>query len=305
MNGEASWIKRIIDWLSSNLELGSAITLLTGSVIFLGDVYYTAYFEQYSIPRREVMVSFLEYLKISLVYVIVTAFLLALMVASKSKSPTSFVDALKGNTPLLVLLFLIAVVFVDLYWSNVRSMSSWLSVFATNSELKLRYERNTKVVEYYLRWAVIVAPMAIAILTTVVLSIRKKSFSYYVLKRSATFRGVGFVAYIFLVIYVAETSGKVTAFLESIGVFKTQQVTITLKDRANFENQELFYVGRSENNYFFAKQRVESEDRSAALLVPIGNVLSIRFEAPRSEAGRAADLLRDYYLSEGVDKTHK
>ena len=160
-------------WLGIKIDAGSILTLLTG------EIYYSAYFEYFSILRDDVQIPLYAHFKISIVIAFLI-FLIALVYYSRFHEPTVFRSPLLGNIPLFIIIFFVTIVGVYIYWANINSISSWLSSLHSRQKFSnYSIMQLTTLVESYLRWVILLAPILVSTTLVIWLSLRKISFSYF------------------------------------------------------------------------------------------------------------------------------
>jgi hypothetical protein len=192
---------------------------------------------------------------------------------SREPNDGRFATAIRHNLPLLVIIGLVVVVALQIYWSNVEVVSSWLSSLLTNPKLLEDNRRITARVESFLRWMIIVAPVPLAFAVVIFLSVRRWSFSRFLMSRSAGMRITVALAYLLLVLRVCSIWGTATAFGEFVGVLAMPDVSVTLSDGNEFQpGKALFLVARNAGASYVCERSSGKESVVSAWSIPHGSI---------------------------------
>jgi len=266
-------VDKILKWVRTRIEIGTAATILTGAVTYVGRSYYGAYFDFYSIPESSVETSLFDNIMISIVVAIFSVALIGVIYLSQEDEAKGFWGLFRDNVPLFVVLLLGIIVAVEIYWTNVESLSSWISSLISSPEMVARNKILTGRVEFFLRWMIVFSPVPTALVLVVFASFRGFSFSRFLMRRSTGIRIFFLCLYLLLLLHVCGIWGRATAFAEFTGLLNKPEVVVTLTDGQTFQpDKTLYLVAQDSSTLCFSSKSFGNNSPVSAWIVPQGSV---------------------------------
>lgn len=271
-------LSELIKFIRSKIEIGAIASSLTAVAIYFGNFYYTSYFDYYFIDSTDIAIPISNSVRSFLVIMVISAVLVYMVASVEIQKKNSFWSALRDNAPLFVLLLLLSSWAILVYWSNVDSLSGWLSIALKDESMRKQNEFATQQVVTFLKWAILIAPPLIASIVVLVLSAKKFSFSELLMSRSVGLRGAALILYLFLILSIASAFGKLVGFLEFNGILRKPTLVITLTDGKKFqEGSSLYLLVKSEGVFYISARAISVDSKLMTWQVPQSAIKSIEF----------------------------
>src|SRR5215470_16483784 len=213
-------MRKLLTWTRSEIEIGLVVSSLVAVATYVGNFYYTSYFDFYFIDSANITIPLANSIRSFVIIFIVSTLLIYMVASAEFHERESFGAALRDNVPLFIILILLSGWAIDVYWSNVESLSDWLSRTLKDPDWRQKNEQLTPQVTHFLKWALLIGPLSIASITVLTLSFKKFSFSGFLMSRRLGVRLMVLGLYVLLVLGMASACGRVVGFLEFTGVLK-------------------------------------------------------------------------------------
>jgi hypothetical protein len=285
-------IQAAIDWGRKNVALGTVGTVLAAVASYVGGFFFRSYYDFYFIDASLIKVPAAEAIASFVVIFVLSAALVALVVRSGPPHALTFSVALQENIPLFVLLFLLGALVIDIYWSNVETMSSWLAGMVHEEAMLERNQRLTPIVTHFLKRALLLGPLAIASVVFIGASLLRFSFARFIMRRGLPLRALFFAMFVMLALSVAGSAGKAVAFLEFTGVLNRPELIITHSDGKRFDAGGPVYLIARTDSVLYVSRKMTEERRVATWLIPQSAVRHIEFRKSESESKRLLDYFK-------------
>jgi hypothetical protein len=277
-------VQRLLAWARNHIEVGAIASILTTVAAYVGQRFYTSYFEFFLLDGIDIPVPMADSGR---VFAFILLFSLAMVLLAlhqrDSARRLSFLSALADNVPLLVVMAFAGVLSANFYLDNVEALSSWLTDAVPRQDLRKTSATQTPVVVAFLHRWMIFGPPLLAAVIVLVASARRWSFAVH-LQRQSRERRYGYLAiYIVLLLNIASSAGHARAFLERAGFLSRPEVRVTLNDGKAVGNAvPTFLITKVDSTYFIASigDRTTSVETWA---IPQGSVKVIEFVPRQSE----------------------
>lgn len=246
---------KILEWIRSRVELGTVVSVLVGAITYVGRTFYGSYFGFYSLSAADVEISSWDNLRIAAFVLALSSLLIVLVYRSRWRNPERFIDCLRDNVPLFVIVLMLTIIAVSVYATNVESTSQWIDSLISNRNLADTNRILTSHVESALRWLVLLAPIPTAAMTVLLASWRRWSFSRFLMERSGGFRLIVLTAYLAVSLLICSIWGRAVAFCEFVGLLETPQIVITLNEGHTFQpSTSLYLISRNGSLWCLAER---------------------------------------------------
>ncbi|MGB6310421.1 MAG: hypothetical protein WBF89_21790 [Steroidobacteraceae bacterium] len=277
-------VDKVWNWVRSHIELGAVSSILVGVSTYVGSLFYQSYFAFYLLDGAQIKIPVENSIRTFVIVLVGSALIVSLIATVNLQRTVSRRTALLDNIPLLLVILPIGVWAVGFYWSNVVDLSSWLARSVTNPKLQQINAVETARVTGFLRWALLIAPLMIGVITVGTLSTLRISFSVYVMRQALRARLIFLALFVLIALTTASLCGKAYANLEFSGVFARPEVKIRLDGDQDFEPGRSLYLLFDSDEVYYLASRPEPKDLAVhAWLVPRDAVKSMEFrDSPTS-----------------------
>jgi hypothetical protein len=275
-------VDKVWNWIRSHLELGAVSSILVGVSTYVGSLFYQSYFAFYLLDGAQIKIPLENSIRTFVIVLVASALIVSLIATVDLQRTVSRRTALLDNIPLFLVILPIGVWAVGYYWSNVMDLSSWLARSVTNPRLRQINAVETTRVTGFLRWAVLIAPAVLGMITVATLSMLRISFSVYVMRQALHARLIFLALFVLIALTTASLCGKAYANLEYSGVFARPEVKIRLDGDKDFEPARSLYMLFDSDEVYYVASRPDVKDLAVhAWLIPRAAVKSMEFrESP-------------------------
>jgi hypothetical protein len=285
-------IEKAVAWIRANVAIGTIGSILIGAASYVGELFFDSYYAFYFVDGSYVKVPLSHSIASFVVILVLSASLVVLVVRSGRGGRPTFAALLQENVALFVLAFLLAALAIDLYWSNVETMSSWLSGMVSEDRMLRTNAELTLAVTHFLKRAILAGPLGLAAACYLLACVFRFSFARFVMRQSVFQRMLLFAMFILLALSVAGSAGKVVAFLEFTGVLTRPEITITHADGKKFEPGGAIYLVARADSTFFVARKMDKDPQVVTWLVPQASVRHIEFHKSASQSKRFLDYFK-------------
>lgn len=261
-------IKSLLEWARSKVEVGAVVSLLFAVATYIGNYFYTSYFDFYFINGSDIKIPVADSIRTFVVIFFLAGLVIWMVVSSEARKKESFSRALCDNVPLFIVLFLFSGWAINIYWSNVETLSGWLSGALKDSALREQNEQLTHQVTHFLKWFLLIGPLPISLVVVLLLSFRRFSFSNFLMSLSVGGRFLILLVYVFLALDMARACGRIVGFLEFSGALDKPDIVITLSDGSRFQDGHPLYLIVKSEGVFYVAERAKSVDLKKTWQVP-------------------------------------
>lgn len=269
-------LTRALKWIRANLEQTATLSALLAGAAFVANFYYSGFYSFYFIGSESIDTPLADKVCIFAIIMVTAGALMILVARSGESGDKTIAGAFLDNVPFLILLILLTVLALDIYWSNVESISAWtLNVFK-NTKLVTIDERAVTELERYLRVGIVVVPAIFPPIVVTALSIRRFSFSRFILARAPPTRLGLLGAYIILTLMMAHACGHFIGWLQFRGVIDPDRAVVTLTNGTEIGTvNPVFLLTKSNGQYYVATRWVRGHQSPKVWIFPSGSVRDI------------------------------
>lgn len=242
--------RKVAAWVRGHIELSVVGSAMTALVTFVGGRFYDAYYGFFLLDSEYIPVSFRQALTVCLPTAGLSLAMLYAIYGSRAPRVSTFWESLRGNLPLLVILGLLTVCAIDLYMRNVADIAAYIQGQGIGGLSAAQLQHVVDLVKHFLRLAIVVAPLPVAMAIIVVASTQRLSLSAYLTKGSFVRRAGFFMGYMVLVGVSLGIFGRTFALLEYFGARENPRIQIYLSDGSEYlAQQKLFLLAQDDKSW--------------------------------------------------------
>lgn len=277
-------VNPVLRWVRTHLELSAAWSIVAAFATFVAGGYYRSYYSYYSIDSANITIPLAASVLTFLVIVGLAGALAVLTARADRRGLPTVTSAFIDNVPLLVLLTLLSALAIDLYWSNVELVSSWIEILVRDRRLTAESRRLTPTVVAFLRTAMVVGPATLPILVVAALSLRRFSFARFLNSQTRGMRYSFLGLYLVLTLLTSSAMGHLVAYLQYERILDTPDVSITLADGSMLApSSRLFLITKSDADFYVATKSDGSGARVRSWLVPRSAIKTLELGSRRPD----------------------
>lgn len=273
-------LERALKWIRANLEQTVILSALTAGAAFVANFYYSGFYSFYFIDSESIDTPLADKLCIFAIILVAAVALMMLVARSEESGQETIATAFLDNVPFLMLLILVTVLAVDIYWSNVETLSVWTHSLLKNSQLVTIDEQATEKLAGYLQVGIVILPAVLPLIVVVALSLRRYSFSRFILSRTRATRLGLLGAYIVLTLEMARACGHFVGYLEFHGMVHPERAIVTLTNGTEIGGSNpVFLLIKSNDQYYVASRWASGNERPQVWILPVDSVRQIALDA--------------------------
>lgn len=285
--------KHILEWSKNHIELSIVSSAFCTLVSFIGNQYYSSYYDFFYIDTDNIEITFSQELWIAIFSgFVIFGMLYVIYSSNKLTKISTRGEAIKGNLPMIVVLCMMSFCATYFYVSNVETIKVYLEnshVLGIKSE---DIERMFNHVVKPLHWVILFSPLPLSILIVVIASWRKYSLAAQLIHGSILRRGLFFAGFTVLVLITVNIAGRGMAFLNSIGAIARPGVVVVLNDGTSYlGDRNLFLLGKNNFVWIITARKDVKNSQVKTWMISRQAIRSLEFREEEVNLSSALNLL--------------